>query len=377
MIVKSFTKTTNMKMKQLFLMAAIATMPLVACNASDTSTNATERAATTDVATAKPDLGFLKKLGVDVSRLQAIGDKYDSDQQWEATVLNDEQIIALLPMVKSMNDVEIEGGYDIEAAKAMPGGHTMLIFAVEYGDSGAELMGIYDRDGNLTDFMQLGNIREFSTVQCNDEMTQGTAQVTHTTFKFNSPSEFIIDKTVKVADWKRAPGDEALPSNFTKVHWLVQTLDSYEVDDQGRITLVDEKEVKRQGEVDPDVERWNGIARLGQLPASDPNRIERLNDKANELYKQLGRGDYDADPSYHIQMVLAEYFDSNPQTLLQWIYNYRGKKTLLVEHFEQIFANGWRNKFTLVKAIEQMRDPDAQQYLNDLTAQWGPSDAVG
>lgn len=87
-----------------------------------------------------------KKLGVDVSRLQAIGDKYDSDQQWEATVLNDEQIIALLPMVKSMNDVEIEGGYDIEAAKAMPGGHTMLIFAVEYGDSGAELMGIYDRD---------------------------------------------------------------------------------------------------------------------------------------------------------------------------------------------------------------------------------------
>ena len=105
--------------------------------------------------------------------------------------------------------------------------------------------------------------------------------------------------------------------------------------------------------------------------------LAQIHDKANELYEQLGRGDYDADPSYHIQMVLAEYFDSNPQTLLQWIYNNRGKKTLLVEHFEQIFANGWRNKFTLVKAIEQMRNPDAQQYLNDLTAQWGPSDAVG
>ena len=366
-----------MKMKNLILLSVIALMPLMACNANGTNSNAAEQSAPAAAAPQKPDLGFLKKLGVDVSQLQTMGDKYDSDQQWEPTVLTDEQVFSLLPMVKNMNDGEIEGGYYLEAAKAMPEGHTMLIFAVEYGDSGAELMGIYDRDGNLTDLMQLGDIREFSTQQCNDEMTQGTAQVTHTIFTFASPAEFTIDKTVKVVDWKRAPGDEALPSNFTKVHWLMQTLDSYEVDDQGRITLVDEKEVKRQGEIDPDVERWSGIARLGQLPASDPNRIERLNDKANELYEQLGRGDYDADPSYHIQMVLAEYFDSNPQTLLQWIYNYRGKKTLLVEHFEQIFANGWRNKFTLVKAIEQMRNPDAQQYLNDLTAQWGPSDAVG
>ena len=365
-----------MKMTKLLLMTFIIMLPLMSCSASNNSGDAEQQSAPA-AETEKLDLAFLKKMGVDVSQLQTMGDKYDSDKTWKATVLTDEQILTLLPMVKNMNDVEIEGGYDIEAARAMPGGHTMLIFAVEYGDSGTELMGIYDREGNLTDFMQLGDIREFSTQQCNDEMTQGTAQVTHTIFTFTSPAEFTIDKTVKLVDWKRAPGDEALPSNFTKVHWLVQTLDSYEVDDQGRITLVDEKEVKRQGEVDPDVERWSGIARLGQLPASDPNRIERLNDKSNELYEQLGRGDYDADPSYHIQMVLAEYFDSNPQTLLQWIYNYRGKKTLLVEHFEQIFANGWRNKYTLVRAIEQMRNPDAQQYLNDLTAQWGPSDAVG
>ena len=201
-----------MKMKNLILLSVIALMPLMACNANGTNSNAAEQSAPAAAAPQKPDLGFLKKLGVDVSQLQTMGDKYDSDQQWELTALTDEQVFSLLPMVKNMNDGEIEGGYYLEAAKAMPEGHTMLIFAVEYGDSGAELMGIYDRDGNLTDLMQLGDIREFSTVQCNDEMTQGTAQVTHTTFKFNSPSEFIIDKTVKVADWKRAPGDEALPA---------------------------------------------------------------------------------------------------------------------------------------------------------------------
>ena len=70
-----------MKMKSLFLIAAVAMAPLLACNASGTSTNATEQASTTDASPVKPDLGFLKKLGVDVSQLQTMGDKYDSDQQ--------------------------------------------------------------------------------------------------------------------------------------------------------------------------------------------------------------------------------------------------------------------------------------------------------
>lgn len=366
-----------MKLTNLIVLVAVAMAPLGACNAGGAGKNAAEQATRVDDTSLKLELGFLKILGVDVSQLQAIGDTYGSDSEWSPTPLTDEQVLALLPMVKNMNDVEIEGGYDIQAARALPDGNTMLLFHVEYGDSGTELMGIYDSVGNLTDVMQLGNWGEFTTLECNDEMTQGTAQVTNTTMKFTSPNEFTINKTIKVADWQQQADQETLPNNFTKVHWLVQTQGSYDVDGQGRITLVNEKVVKRQGEIDPDFQRWSAIGNLGQLPASDPNRIERLNDKANELYEQLGRGDYDADPSYHIQMVLAEYFDSNPQTLLQWIYNNRGKKTLLVEHFEQIFANGWRNKHTLVRAIEQMRDPDAQQYLNDLTAQWGPSDAVG
>lgn len=318
-------------------------------------------------------------MGVDVSKLEIMGDRFDFNAEREFVPLEDEQVIKLLPMVQSMSPDEIEGGYYLSGAKALPSGNTMLLFSVAYGDSGTELMGIYDSNGNLVDFMQLGNCNEFMTIECNDEMTQGKAQVTSTIIKFSSPNEFTIDKTVKVADWKRQPSEveDGLPKDFTKVHWLVQTLNAYDVDDQGRIALVDEKQVKRQGEVDPDYQRWSAIGNLGRLPASDSNRIERLSEMADELYEQLGRGEYDEDPSYHIQMVVAEYFDSNPQTLLQWVYNNRNKKNLIVEHFEQIFANGWRNKYTLVKAIEQMRDPDAQKYLEDLTAQWGPSDAVG
>ena len=366
-------------MKHLILLMALTITPLVACNANNGSSDAAADQAAPAAAPQKLDLGFLKKMGVDVSKLGTIGDTFDFNHVGEYVSLEDQQVFKLLPMTRSIYEEEIEGGYYLEGARALPEGHTMLIFGVEYGDSGTDLMGIYDRDGNLTDLMQLGNCNEFMTIECNDEMTQGQAQVTNTIIKFSSPNEFSIDKTIKVADWKRKAGqaEEALPNEFTKVHWLVQTLTSYDIDDQGRISLMDDKEIRRQGNIDPDYQRWNAIGKLGHLPASDPNRIELLSDMANQLYKQLGRGEYDADPSYHIQMVLAEYFDSNPQTLLQWVYNNRNKKNLIVEHFEQIFANGWRNKYTLVKAIEQMRDPDAQKYLEDLTAQWGPSDAVG
>lgn len=350
---------------------------LTACNANATSEKSAEQAAPA-AALAKADLGFVKKMGVDVSKLGTVSDNCDFNAIQEYVPLEDAQVFKLLPMVQNLNEGEVEGGYYLEGMRALPGGYTMLLYGVEYGDSGTNLMGIYDKDGNLTDFMQLGNCNEFMTIECNDEMTQGKAQVVNTIMKFSSPNEFSIDKTIKVADWKRPNGDdEALPSNFTKVYWLVQTLNKYDIDGQGRIKLVEEKEVKRQGNMDPDYQRWNAIGKLGHLPASDPNRIDRLNKMANDLCEQLGRGEYDEDPSYHIQQVVAEYFDSNPQTLLQWIYNNRNKKNLIVEHFEQIFANGWRNKYTLVKAIEQMGNKDAQKYLENLTAQWGPSDAVG
>ena len=67
-------------MKNLILMAAIATMPLVACNANGASTNATEQAAPAAAAPQKPDLGFLTAMGLDVSNLNIINDV------WEFTV---------------------------------------------------------------------------------------------------------------------------------------------------------------------------------------------------------------------------------------------------------------------------------------------------
>ena len=53
-----------MKTRNLFLLAALLLMPLVACNANGASTNATDQAAPAAAAPEKPDLGFLTAMGL-------------------------------------------------------------------------------------------------------------------------------------------------------------------------------------------------------------------------------------------------------------------------------------------------------------------------
>lgn len=366
-----------MKIKNL-LLTTLAAMTLLACKGGNTSTDNADAQPAASQATAQLDLGFLKKLGIDVSKLYTIGDTYNFKEFENLVALENAQVVKLLPMVQSTSDeAEVEEGYYIEAVKALPGGCTMLIFAVEYGDSGTNLMAIYDKNGNLVDFMDLGNCNEMTPLEYfDDDFKRGKSQATNTVIQFKSPGEFTLDKTVKEGEWQRE--DESKPVKFTKVMWLVQTLNTYQVSDNGTLALTDSKELKREGNIDQDYQRWLAIGHLGRLPMSDTTRIDRLNDLANKLVKQMGRQQYDEESaSYHVQMVLAEFYDSNPQALLQWIYKNRNKPNMIVEHFEQIFANNWRNKYTLVKAIEQMKDKNAQKYLEELTAQWGARDAVG
>ncbi|MBQ2235496.1 MAG: hypothetical protein II428_02110, partial [Muribaculaceae bacterium] len=101
-------------MKNLILMAAIAMMPLVACNANGGSTNATEQAAPAAAPVQKPDLGFLTAMGLDVSNLTII------DDVWEFSVdfieLNEDQALKLLPMAQYLYDGDIyDGRYYIAA----------------------------------------------------------------------------------------------------------------------------------------------------------------------------------------------------------------------------------------------------------------------
>ena len=361
-----------MKLKNLILMVAIATMPLVACNANGASTNGTEQAAPAAAAPQKPDLGFLTAMGLDVSNLNIINDV------WEFTVdmidLNKDQALKLLPMAQFLFDGDIyDGRYYITAAKALPDGYTMLLYGWETGDDASlEMMAIYDKDGYITDFMQLGNMGEFSDIEQNDEYTQGRAQMTDIDLKFTAPGVFTLDKTDKEADWQRDPNDENGERQATKVYWLVQTMETYSVDGSGHIALDSRKEVKSEGTPNEEYESSTAINDLARLPMSDATRIDKLNELAGKMKQTLGEQKYADGAGYNVMSAIGEIFASNPDAFFQWIYKNRDSNGLIVEHLQKSITYSYLSKTVLDEAISQMTDKAAQKYIKDLTAGWQP-----
>ena len=361
-----------MKTRNLFLLAALLLMPLVACNANGASTHATDQAAPAAAAPEKPDLGFLTAMGLDVSNLNIINDV------WEFSVdfieLNEDQALKLLPMAQFLEGGDIyDGRYYITAAKALPDGYTMLLYGWETGDDASlQMMGIYDKDGHITDFMQLGDMGEFSDIEENEDYTQGRAQMTNIDLKFTEPGVFTLDKTVKEADWKRDPNSDDGSHKPTKVHWLVQTLETYSVDDKGHIALDGRKEVKRQGTLDKEYESWTAIYDLSRLPMSDATRIDQLNDLAGKMKQTQGDQQYADGTAYIVISAINEYFATNPDALFQWIYKNRDHSNMIVGHLQESVTNHYLDKALLDQAISQMTDKAAQKYINDLTAGWAP-----
>lgn len=363
-----------MKIRHLFLLAALMMMPLVACNANGVSTDAAEKSTPAAAAPQKPDLSFLKAMGLDVSNLPIINDVWESSI--DCIDLNKDQVLKLLPMAQFLNGGEVQiydGRYSIYAAKALPDGYTLLLYGWQTGDDASlEMMAIYDKDGNITDFMQLGNMGEISDNEQNDDYTQGRAQFTDVDMKFTAPAVFTLDKTVKEADWKFDRNDDNASREVTKVHWLVQTLETYSIDNKGHMTLDERKEVWHQGTIDKKYKSWVAIHDLSRLPISDATRIDQLNDLAGKMKQSLGDQKYADDTGYIVTEAVAEFFGSNADALFQWIYKNRDYSNMIVNHLRKSIAYSYLSKSDLDKAIEQMKDKAAQQYFRQLTADWEP-----
>ena len=363
-------------MKNYVLIAAIAT--LLACSNANGSSGNTNQSAQAEAVPAKADLGFLAKLGVDVSNIHTLGDPSDTLEYSDFKTLNVDQVLALVPMAVRTVDREhledwLEDCYDIVSARALPGGFTMLLFSVQTGDdSSNEMLGIYDKEGNLTDLMQVGDTEGFIVEECDEAFTQGTAQVTHIKFRFDKPNELTIDQTDEEGSWKD-DGERVLRELVT-VNWLVQTMRRYSIDDQGHLKLIEEKEVKREGKVAPEKDPQNEkniIWNLSMLPMNDPDRVDRLNAKANEFIQKHGRAAFEEDNGAFV-MAVEEYYNSNPEALLMWIYNHRNDDNVIAGMFKDLFVGLCRDKSLLVQDIEQLPDKTAKQYFKDLTSQWNP-----
>ena len=57
--------------------------------------------------------------------------------------------------------------------------------------------------------------------------------------------------------------------------------------------------------------------------------------------------------------------------------SHRGRENSLLTVFERLFSNSWVRKEELIDEMQRMTDPSARSYMERITAQWGPADAVG
>ncbi|MBR5101921.1 MAG: hypothetical protein IK092_02210 [Muribaculaceae bacterium] len=353
-----------MKTKHLILLLAMIFTPLVACSSSNGEKKVETQANATDNNILPLDLGFLEKVGVDVSKVGDICDIKDYAD------LNEEQVIKLLPMLSRMNQDELIRDYYIKGARALSGGLTMLLYSAETGDdSTTELLAIYDKDGNLTDYMQLDDWDQFEPFDFDDEFTKGKAHVTDTKIIFTSPSEFTLDETVKESSWERKDDDTPILRCLTDQKWLVETVKRYSVDKEGHMALVEDKVVKSEGDVDPDFKN-DPIWKLYKLPAFDPSRIDLFNNLANDYIKKEGRQAFDDDNNYVTEVIVGECFAGNPEALLNWIYKNRDKKTVVADYLKRLFTSGTLDKSVIDQEIGKLADKNVKNYLKALTANW-------
>lgn len=352
------------------MMLLVVLLPPLACHAKGGQTQGQTTAQNGELTL---NLDFLKKLGIDVTGIQLISDK--GEMGYDYIDLEAEQVLQLLPIPPETNVEELGGTVWISGVRPLPTGHTMIIFSEIAGeDAATEMMGIYDKQGRITDFMQLGDMNQVLLIEADEDYKQGRATMSFTTLTFSSPSEFTLDTTEKEGNWRNDDPESGIPRDLISHDWLRQTVKRYSIDDNGRLTLVQEKEVKREGTIDPDYEQSNAFLKLTTMPMSDITCIDRLNDHANALVDKLGREAYDDEMPYAVQAVLAQYFDCTPDAVLMWIYDHRNSDNLMVHHLQQIFVEGRRDTRTLRRAIAQLPGKQAQTYLSRLTASWRPAE---
>ena len=119
------------------------------------------------------------------------------------------------------------------------------------------------------------------------------------------------------------------------------------------------------------------IRALQFYPRSQESRLDILNTKATDPDVKRAMDNPDVSVGFQIEQVMYIYYRQNPQQVLNWMASHRGRENSLLTVFERLFSNSWVRKEELIDEMQRMTDPSARSYMERITAQWGPADAVG
>ena len=189
----------------------------------------------------KSDFTFLKKLGIETTGGIVLPDSIDRehiDSRHDAAFMLDfdKQAVPLLDEVLDLttNPDQRDVMNYILGIKALPGYFTLVAYERAYGDGTAAYVGIYDRQGRLTDFMNCGKwFREEPAWQGEDN--QCLVERRKSLLKFVAPGEFVIVRDQSL--YSGIVDTTQFESTKTGCKWKIVNELHYRVDAQGHIML--------------------------------------------------------------------------------------------------------------------------------------------
>lgn len=349
-------------MNRLTILALIvcSSMMATACKGSKTeaSSAVTEQP---QQAVSLADVPFLKAMGLDVSKV-AIGTEYDTKifatdaGQGKEVRLTDKQVKLLLgdaPLI----DLR-EGGAPFVVGAKVFADNVMLVFWHEVGDGHEVILATYNAEkGDLRDISTTPSW-EF-TQQWDGENPDGQTQTydhSHATFAADG---FVLHrKTGRNLDGKSV--------------WSQERDYDYAITAEGIIKLnkVDVKPLKgkQAGEYYEPTPEVESIYDVCYYSYNDMAALEKLDKLAATYFHRENTKE-------PVMTMVMSFMRGRAQQLLQYIAVH--KPAALIEALHECITKEWADKGELYNAIQEMPDASAKQYLNELTAQWGPEGAVG
>jgi hypothetical protein len=198
--------------------------------------------------------------------------------------------------------------------------------------------------------------------------------------KFVAPGEFVIVRDQGL--YSGIIDTTQFESTKTGCKWKIVNELHYRVDAQGHIML--ERTVCNKSQNVPATSAFTDkVDEAIYLPrSSGQESLDRLNRLATSSgmvrFESLDNATDAFNGIYDLALALSDRYQYDPQLVLSWMASHRGPGgSRLTRVFEFVFAYSMLPKEVLVKDIESMQDPEARRYIERLTAQWGPRDAVG
>ena len=327
---------------------------------------------------AQPD--FLTQLGVDVSNVRVIntGNRFDFEDITESAMLESNQVIALLDDAIHQqyaidNDIA-EGLISIVALCPMPDERMVIVFSHEYGDGAQNSLGVYDRLGRLTDYVDLGYGHDWDGYNIDDDPKSEADVRSNTQLMVEAPEHLVVERTDQHNLW--TDGDpmrpEEIGQRITTFHYLL--------DDQGhlQLTSIDKRDTGRL------IDKHYSFVDLDNLkmsPMNDATLLDRLNTllERDDVRADIARGeadeDYYSDAADKASLLVGGFFYNNPQQFFAWMAAHRDPAQ---NHLNSVMRDNmlsYRDDPSfVVQQATLIADPDTRNYIQQLIQYWVPKE---